>query len=55
MSTKTLNTRMRQKADTTANWAKATTLVPLKGEIILYTDVRRFKVGDGTTTVGNLP
>lgn len=52
---KQLNTRMRQKADTNANWEKATSFVPLAGEIILYTDLRRFKVGDGSTTVNNLP
>lgn len=59
MSEKQLNTRIAQKIDTTANWAKATNFVPKKGELIVYSDgggtnVPKFKVGDGTTAVGNL-
>lgn len=52
--------RIRQKHDTEANWLKATTFVPLDGELIIYDiddlhSTPRFKVGDGTKTVGNLP
>lgn len=54
MASKTLNTRFVQKNDTSANWAKATNFTPLKGEIIVYTDLKKFKIGDGVTTVGNL-
>lgn len=59
MSEKQLNIRITQKIDTTANWAKATNFVPKKGELIVYSDgggtgVPKFKVGDGTTTVGEL-
>lgn len=59
MSEKQLNTRIAQKIDTTANWAKATNFVPKKGELIVYSDgggtgVPKFKVGDGTTVVGTL-
>jgi len=28
--------------------------VPLKGEIIIYTDLNKIKIGDGVTVVGNL-
>lgn len=33
-----VKTRIIQKHDSSANWAKATTFVPLKGEIIIYDD-----------------
>lgn len=54
MAVKTLNTRVQQKSDTSANWAKATNFTPLKGEIIVYTDLRKIKIGDGVTKVGAL-
>ena len=49
-----LKTRMRQKVDTSQNWAKATNFVPLKGEICIYSDLHRMKVGDGTTKINDL-
>ena len=55
MATKEIKARTQQKNDTSTNWAKATTFVPLKGELIVYTDIGQFKVGDGTTSVVNLP
>lgn len=55
MSEKKLTTRIQQKADTDANWGKATNFVPLKGEYIYYSDLHRVKVGDGVTKVGELP
>ena len=55
MATKEIKARTQQKNDTSTNWAKATTFVPLKGEIIIYTDIGQFKVGDGVTSVVNLP
>lgn len=51
---KTLNTRVQNKCDTSTNWAKATSFVPLKGEIIIYSDLGRIKVGDGSTVVTTL-
>lgn len=59
MSERSLNTRIQNKIDTTANWAKATNFVPKKGEIIVYSDgggtgIPKMKVGDGTTKVGSL-
>ena len=54
MAVKTLTTRVQQKSDTSANWAKATNFTPLKGEIIVYTDLRKIKIGDGVTKVGAL-
>lgn len=60
MAERNLKTRIQNKHDTEANWNKAVTFIPLKGEIIVYdTDsnfaYERFKIGDGATTVVNLP
>lgn len=59
MAEKSLQARIQNKCDTTANWEKATNFVPKKGEIIVYSDgggtgVPKMKVGDGTTVVGSL-
>lgn len=55
MAEKNLTTRIKHKTDTSANWAKAVNFIPLKGEIIIYSDLRKIKVGDGTTKVNSLP
>jgi len=60
MAEKQFNTRIINKHDTAANWAKATNFIPKKGELIVYdadtTNTQpRLKIGDGTTTVINLP
>lgn len=61
--------RVRMKIDTTANWnAVGNTFIPLKGEIIVYSDygtkddgngnlipVPNFKVGDGLAYCIDLP
>lgn len=49
------NTRVQQKADTAANWALVPDFIPLEGEIIVYSDLRLMKVGNGETTIGELP
>ena len=54
MANKTFQGRIVQKHDTEANWDKATNFVPLKGEIIIYDDLKKIKIGDGVTKVGNL-
>lgn len=59
MAEKSLQARIQNKCDTTANWAKATNFVPKKGEIVVYSDgggtgVPKMKVGDGTTVVESL-
>lgn len=50
-------TRIKQKNDSTEHWNKANTegFKPLQGEIIVYNDVNRIKIGDGTNTVSNVP
>ena len=57
MATKTLNTRIALKTDTTANWA-ASSLVLLKGEAafeILESGNYKIKIGDGVKTFKELP
>lgn len=55
MSDKILKARIKQKTDTKANWDKAVNFVPLKGEIIVYSDLNKIKVGDGAKKVSELP
>lgn len=55
MASKTLKTRLKQKRDSSANWAKATNFIPLAGEIIVYSDLNMIKIGDGATKVSALP
>lgn len=60
MAEKQFNTRIINKHDTAANWGKATNFIPKKGELIVYdadtaNTQPRLKIGDGTTTVINLP
>ena len=57
---KTINTRIINKHDTEANWLNASSFIPKKGELIIYdTDsthtYERFKIGDGTHNVNELP
>lgn len=64
----TINTRLKVKTDTTANWALVSgTFTPLKGEIIVYSDYQTvgegneqtvipgIKIGTGNAYVGDLP
>lgn len=57
---KQFNTRIILKHDIEANWNLATGFIPKKGEIVIYDadefyTYPRFKIGDGSTTVGSLP
>lgn len=57
MSTTTLNTRVKWKRDTSANWT-ANNPVLLDGEIIIVdtnAGETRFKIGNGTSTYTQLP
>jgi hypothetical protein len=49
------NSRIVMKHDTSTNWNKATNFIPLAGEIIVYDDLKKIKVGDGITKVDKLP
>ena len=59
MST-TIHSRIQLKIDTEANWNIHASFVPYAGETILYAadathPYTRLKVGDGSTTIANLP
>lgn len=53
---KNINARLRQKYDTSENWKKAgdNGFIPLKGEIIVYSDLDKIKIGDGVTNVNQI-
>lgn len=51
---KKLLARTQQKTDTSANWELVNDFIPLKGEIIIYSDLNRIKLGDGETKVNDL-
>lgn len=60
MASNTIKTRIQLKNDTEANWDRAINFVPREGEVITYSaddthPFSRLKVGDGSTTVFNLP
>ena len=48
------NYRVLSNHGTSDEWNNKPGFIPLEGEIILYTDLRKFKVGDGRTVVGAL-
>ena len=52
---KILQTRIQNKHDIEANWNLATNFIPLAGEIIIYDDLNKIKIGNGTTLLSNLP
>lgn len=64
----TVNARISHKSDTTAHWNAARTFIPIRGEIIIYTDhgqmddgygnlinVPGIKIGDGQAYLIDLP
>ena len=60
MADQTIKARIVQKHDTEENWLKATNFIPKQGEFIIYDkddtyDIERFKIGNGTTNVNELP
>lgn len=60
MAENVINTRIQLKNDTETNWELTPNFVPKLGEAIIYnTDTNntkpRIKIGDGSTTIANLP
>ena len=55
MAYKILGARVKNKTDSSGNWAKASSFVPLKGELIYYSDLNKAKIGDGSTELSRLP
>lgn len=57
---KTLSARVIHMHDVDTNWNKLPTFIPKQGEVIVYDPDEthtypRFKIGDGKTTLVNLP
>ena len=46
--------RIQHKTGTSADWLKAVNFVPLDGELIIYSDLNKVKIGDGSTNVNDL-
>ena len=60
MDYKKFDSRIIHKHDVESNWLNAASFIPFKGELIIYDideiyNYERFKIGDGTTTVNELP
>ena len=51
-----INTRIKNKNDTTLNWDNSS-FIPMQGEIIIYNDTtpQKIKIGDGVSPVNLLP
>lgn len=56
MSQNTLKTRIVLNNKTNEEWVSSTysSTVPLKGEICIYSDLRKIKIGDGVNTITDL-
>lgn len=56
MANNTLKTRVVLNNKTSSEWASSTysAIVPLKGEVCIYSDLRKIKIGDGTNTITDL-
>ena len=54
MAEKIINSRIQLKTDTSSNWSKATNFIPKKGEFIFYSDLQKFKIGDGIKKISKL-
>lgn len=54
MANTTLKTKIILNNKTEAEWGENSSFVPLKGEVCIYSDLRKIKIGDGTTTIANL-
>ena len=55
MAEKTFITKCMQNIATKEQWDTiASTYVPLNGELIFYSNINNFKVGDGITTLNKL-
>ena len=60
MTEQNISARIAHKHDTEMNWQLASDFVPMAGELIIYdidtnNSSPRLKIGDGVTTVNNLP
>lgn len=54
MANNTLKTRIVINNKTSSEWSSSASFVPLKGEICIYNDLDKAKIGDGTATIADL-
>lgn len=56
MASNTLKTRIVLNNKTNEEWTSASykDIVPLKGEMCIYSDLKKIKIGDGTNKIGDL-
>lgn len=54
MAEKIINSRIQLKTDTWLNWYNKPDFIPKKGEFIFYSDINKFKIGDGITKISTL-
>lgn len=52
---KTFKSRIILKHDISTNWEKATNFKPLQGELIIYDDLNKIKIGNGGDYINDLP
>lgn len=57
MSNTAFKTHIILNNKTSSEWAASpnNTTIPLKGEVCIYSDLRKLKIGDGLTLIGDLP
>ena len=55
MAQKVLDARVKNKCATSEEWEGVPSFIPLKGEIVIYSDLNKMKVGDGETELHELP
>ena len=54
MAEKIIKSRIQLKTDTWLNWYNAPNFIPKKGEFIFYSDIQKFKIGDGIKKISEL-
>lgn len=54
MAEKIINSRIQLKTDTWLNWYNKPNFIPKKGEFIFYSDIQKFKIGDGIKKISEL-
>ena len=54
MAEKIINSRIQLKTDTWLNWYNKPNFIPKKGEFIFYSDINKFKIGDGIKKISEL-
>ena len=54
MAEKIIRSRIQLKTDTWLNWYNTPNFIPKKGEFVFYSDIQKFKIGDGIKKISEL-